>query len=66
MLMLLGSSSLACANEDVTTDDFEIDIEMLEFLGVTAGLESLGVDIDGLLGVDDTADSIQLGDSNEN
>ena len=51
MLMLLSSSSMAFASGDATTSDTEIDIELLEFLGDTAGLESLGVDLDRLLGL---------------
>ena len=71
MLMLLSASSIAYASEDVSTSDTEIDIELLEFLGDTAGLESLGVDIDGLLGildVDGSADSAhaQRGGNYEN
>ena len=61
MLILLGSSSLAFAGDAATVGDTEIDIEFLEFLGETAGLESLGVDIDGLLGIDNDAVSSQAG-----
>lgn len=52
MLMLLSSSSVAYANEDAIASETEIDIELLEFLGDIAGLESLGVDLDSLLGLD--------------
>jgi len=62
--MLLSSSSLVCASEE-TASEGEIDIELLEFLGDTAGLESLGVDLDELLGVDIDSDLAQSGGSDE-
>lgn len=57
MLMLLSSSSMVHASEEVATRATEIDIELLEFLGEIAGLESLGLDLDRLLGLDDIEDS---------
>ena len=57
MLMLLSSSSMVHASEEVATHVTEIDIELLEFLGEIAGLESLGLDLDRLLGLDDIEDS---------
>jgi len=67
MLMLLSSPSLAYAS-DGAVGDSEIDIELLEFLGDTAELESFGVDLDRLLGLDDTPDSnhVQEGGNDEN
>ena len=56
MLMLLSSSSMVYANEEAATSDAEIDIELLEFLGDIAGLESLGLDLDSLLGLDDPSE----------
>lgn len=52
MLMLLSSSSMAYANEEAAASEAEVDIELLEFLGDIAGLESLGLDLDSLLGLD--------------
>ena len=58
MLFLLSSSSLAYADE-AAASEAEVDIELLEFLGEIAGLESLGVDLDRLLGLDDSSDTNQ-------
>jgi len=55
--MLLSSPSLVYASDEAVSDS-EIDIELLEFLGDTAELEYLGVDLDRLLGIlDDSSGS---------
>ena len=70
MLMLLSSSSLAYASEGAAAIEAEVDVELLEFLGEIAGLESLGLDLDDLLGldVDESSASKQIygGANNEN
>lgn len=42
------------ASEGASTLDTELDLDLLQLLGETEGLESLGADIDDLLGVDES------------
>ena len=57
MLILLTASSSALANEDVSSSDNDFDLDILQFLGETEGLESLGVDLDDMLGINDSDSS---------
>ena len=54
MVILLTTSSASLASEGVSSNDADFDIDLLQFLGETAGLESLGVDLDDLLDGDDS------------
>jgi hypothetical protein len=54
MVILLTSSSAALASEDVSSSESDFDLDLLQFLGETAGLESFGVDLDDLLDGDDS------------
>ena len=65
MVILLTSSSAALASEGVSSSDSDFDLDLLQFLGETAGLESLGVDLDDLLDGDDSKKK-QGGVNNEN
>ena len=58
MVILLTSSSAALASEDVSSSDSDFDLDLLQFLGETAGLESLGVDLDDLLDAEAYKDMI--------
>ena len=65
MVILLTSSSAALASEGVSSSDSDFDLDLLQFLGETAGLESLGVDLDDLLNGDESKKK-QGGVNNEN
>lgn len=67
MLIFLSASPVAFASEDALISDSDVDLDMLLFLGETAGLESLGVDLDGLLGLEALPDTkyVQEGDKHE-
>ncbi len=65
MVILLTSCSAALASEDVSSSDSDFDLDLLQFLGETAGLESLGVNLDDLLDGDDSKKQ-QGGVNNEN
>lgn len=65
MVLLLTTSSAAFASEGVSSSDYDFDLDLLQFLGETAGLESLGVNLDDLLDGDDSKKQ-QGGVNNEN
>ena len=56
MLILITASSSALANSDALSSDTDFDLDMLQFLGETEELESFGVDLDDMLGIDDSND----------
>lgn len=47
------------------TSEIAPEIDLLEFLGTIAGLESMGVDIDELLAGSETDDDVETDDASE-
>ena len=65
LLLLVSAFSSAHASSDPTTVGSEADLDMFLFLGETDGLEGMGVNLDEMLGIEDSV-STQGGDNNEN